>query len=111
MPEAIFRSSFETMPWPSSQVTVRLPVPLIVRSHLEKIAPSAFASPRGASSPVAEIELSVSSARVRNTLSPHSATMAACPSLSITASERMSWILAVSSASITMLPEKLPLSR
>ena len=45
VPEAMRKSSFETMPWPVSQSTRTLPVPLIVRSHLEKIAPSAFTSP------------------------------------------------------------------
>ena len=111
VPEAIFRSSFETMPCPVSHFTLRLPVPFTVRSHLEKTAPSAFTSPKGASSPVAETELSVPSASVRNTLSAFSTTIADWPLLSITASERMSWILALSSASITILPEKLPLSR
>ena len=111
VPEAILRSSFETTPWPSSQLTERLPVPLIVRSHLEKIAPSAFTSPIAASAPAAETVFSVPSASVRKTLSALSATMADCPWLAMLAPERISWTFSVSSTSITTLPEKEPVSR
>ena len=66
MPPVTFRSSLPTTPF-LLEATVRVPVPLRVRSLLEKITPSKLVSPSLTKLPVTERALSV--AVVTNTLS------------------------------------------
>ena len=97
-------SSLQTIPLSSAAVTVRLPVPLIVRSSREKIAPSMPAVRFSVEKPKVVRLFSLPSARLRNTLSACSTSRHAPVEHEISAPSSMIQTLALPSASTITQP-------